>query len=95
MACRKAPEQEWSAPSWLPRLAGDQPASQESWLNLKLSLVRLLADLYGAKLEAEVQESGGGRQGVVLSAELPVKQARKTQDTTVDDLIKRFFVAPA
>ncbi|HEQ60042.1 MAG TPA: HAMP domain-containing protein, partial [Firmicutes bacterium] len=87
-------EQDWSAPPWLECLAGKQPVTQDNWIHLKLNIVRLLADLYGAKIVTELQEHGG-RQGVVISLELPVKQSRKSQDTTVDDLIQRFFVAPA
>jgi len=87
-------QQNWNAPAWLQCLAGEHPVTQDNWIHLKLSIVRLLADLYGARIVTELQEHGG-RQGVVISLEMPVKQARKTQDTTVDDLIQRFFVAPA
>ncbi len=87
------PDQDWTAPSWLHRLAGESPATQESWVHLKLSIACLLAGMYGMKIQVDLQGEGG-RQGVVFSVELPMKQTRKTQDTKVEDLIKRFFVAP-
>ncbi len=86
-----ARDQDWSPPAWLDKLEGDRPLSQNTWINLKLSIVRLLANYYGIRIRSEV--STAPKPGLALSLEIPFKQAKRAQNREVNDLIKRFFVA--
>lgn len=89
---RASVESGWNPPSWLDRLGGKSVVSQDTWINLKISMVRLLAGLYGIGITTEVMS--GKQPGLAVGLLIPVKQPKKTQDTAVDDLIKQFFVSP-
>ncbi len=89
---RASAESGWTPPSWLDRLGGKSVVSQDTWINLKISMVRLLAGLYGVGVTTEIMS--GKQPGLAVGLLIPVKQPKKTQDTAVDDLIKQFFVSP-
>lgn len=83
----------WDPPAWLERLSGKQPVHQDSWINLKISIIRMLLSIYGANISKEIIRNQD-RSILIIRLEIPIRQSvGKRQDKSVDDLIKRFFVA--
>jgi PAS domain-containing protein len=87
-----AEDSNWKPPRWLKRLTDGQPLTQDSWINLKISIIRFLAGLWGIRLSLEA-DTDSTNPGVQMLLEIQSKQAAKIEDTAVEDLIRRFFVA--
>ena len=91
---RPSEDQAWNPPSWIKRFSDKAPLTQETWIGLKISIVRFLAGYYGIRMTPEVTGEGSGR-GIALILQIPIEQPKKSQDTAVDDLIKQFFISSA
>ena len=90
---REKKEGGWKPPEWIQQFSEESALSQDSWARLKISIVRFLANLYHIKVKAELIQHDE-KQGLLITLEFPLKQLKKSQDTHVDDLIKKFFVLP-
>jgi len=82
----------WTPTPWLERFAAGSPLGLDSWIGLKVNIVRLITSRYGFELSVDLPDSQSGR-GLAFTVEIPAKQPNKSGDSTVDDLIKRFFIA--